>query len=103
MDVVLISIWLAIVGLMTFGLPGAAVLQAATILERLFSHAELGSDQVDVAEIAISVFGPLALLPAYLVVRRTRLPPWTRALITMTLAFAVTLVISATGIIISGR
>lgn len=103
MVVVLISVWLAIFGLMTFGLPGAAVLQAATILAGLFSSAGLGSDDVDIAEVAISAFGPFALVPAYLVLRRTHLPPWSKALLTMALALAVTLVISAAGILLCGR
>ena len=98
--VLLISLGLAMVGLLTLGLPGAIVLQAAIpFAEGLFS-ARLGGDQVWPAALAISALGPFALLPADLVSRRTR---WTRGatlLLTAVLALLVNVVVTVAGIVL---
>ena len=101
--VVLISAVLAIIGLVLVGLPGAVVLQAAMILTGLVSSARLGGDQVWPAALTVSAFGPFVLVAAHLVLRRTHLVLWLRALLSMVLSLAVTLVASVVGIVLLGQ
>ena len=70
--VLLISVALAIFGLLTAGLPGGVVLQAAESLAGIASSAQLSSDQAWPAALAISLLGPFSLIPAHLILRRAR-------------------------------
>ena len=72
--VLLISVALAIFGLLTAGLPGGVVLQAAESLAGIASSAQLSSDQAWPAALAISLLAPFALIPAHLILRRARVP-----------------------------
>ncbi len=60
----LVAVVLAVTGLVSLGLPGAIVLEAATGLARVFGAAGPGSDQVWPAALGISLLGPFALIPA---------------------------------------
>ncbi len=99
----LIAAGLATLGLATLGLPGAVVLEAAEVLAGSISSARLGSDQVWPGALAISALGPFTLVPAHLVLRRAHLPYWRHVMLTLLLAFVVTLVVSAMGVVFSGR
>jgi uncharacterized BrkB/YihY/UPF0761 family membrane protein len=101
--VLLISVALAIFGLLTAGLPGGVVLQAAESLAGIASSAQLSSDQAWPAALAISFLGPFALIPAHLILRRAYLPSWQHAVIASAVALAVILACSVAGILLIGQ
>ena len=64
------------------------------------SSARLGGDQVWPAAPTISAFGPFVLVAAHLVLRRTRLVSWLRALPGVVLTLAAILVAGVAGIVL---
>ncbi len=83
------AVVLAVAGLVSLGLPGAIVLEAATSLARMFGAPGLGGDQAWPAALGISLLGPFALIPAYLGASRASTSRPIRILLTI----AITLVI----------
>ena len=96
----LVSLGLAMAGLLVVGLPGAVVLWAAAPLAGWFSPARLGGDQVWPAALAISALGPFALLPADVVSRRAKLGRGAAVLLTTGLALLINVAVSAVGIVL---
>ena len=91
----------ALAGLLALGLPGALVLEAATPVARLFTTHQLGADQVWPAAIGISVAGPFALVPAYLMLARLTASRWVRVVGTLALTLLADVLCSVVGLLLA--
>ena len=91
----------ALAGLLALGLPGALVLEAATPVAGLFTRHELAPDQVWPAAIGISVVGPFALVPAYLMLARLTASRWLRVAGTLALTLLADVLCSVVGLVLA--
>ena len=77
------------------------MLEAATPVARLFTTHQLGADQAWPAAIGISVVGPFALVPAYLVLARLTASRWVRVAATLALTLLADVLCSVVGLLLA--
>ncbi len=93
---------IAVAGLLALGLPGALVLESALPMVHLLTSRELGPDQAWPVAIGISILGPFALVPAYLVMARVTPSRSARLLGTTAITFVAEMLGSVVAVLLAG-
>ena len=96
----LVAAGLSVAGLVSLGLPGFAILAAATGPARMLGAPELGGDQVWPAALAISTLGPVPLIPVYLCLARMVGSRLSCFLLTIAATLAIDVALSCAGLLV---